>query len=437
VASRASGRLARRLTDAGLAHPEPPEPAAAPDVTVIIPARDRADLLQACLAALGERYPVLVVDDGSSDALAVADAAARHHAALIRRPVNGGPAAARNTALAATATDLIAFVDSDCVPSPDWIARLAAHFADPLVAAAAPRITGLAPVTWAGRYTTVSCPLDLGGRPARVLPRGRVCYVPTAALVVRRAALAAVARDGEVFDAAMRTGEDVDLVWRLHEAGWRVRYDPAATVAHHEPATWTNLLLRRYRYGTSAALLARRHPGAVPPLVLHPWPTVTVAALLARRPVAAAAGFAGSVLALDRALRRTRAPRQGMARAMLAAARQTWLGIGRYGTQFAAPLLAAVLAVPGGRTAARRWGRRAAAGSLLLGPPLAAWADGPRALDPVRFALGRIADDIAYGLGVWSGCARWRTAAPVRPLVAWHQVRMDQTAGIPSRHPRS
>ncbi len=421
VASRRAGVLARQLTDAGLVHPRPPRLSSAPDVTVVIPVCDRAAMLERCLAALGGRYPVVVADDGSRDRLAVADAAARHGAAVIRRDVNGGPGAARNTALESVATDLVAFIDSDCVPSPGWIEQLAPHLADPLVAAVAPRITGLSTGTWAGRYTSASGSLDLGGTAARVLPRSRVSYVPTAALLVRRAALPAAA-----FEESMRIGEDVDLVWRLHEAGWRIRYEPAVQVAHHEPASWPALLARRYRYGTSAAPLARRHPGALTHLVLHPWSAATVTAVLARRPGAAAAAFWGSVLATYRGLDRAGVPRQGTVRAMLGAARQTWLGMGRYGTQFAAPVLAAVIAAPGGSSARRRWGRRAAAASLLLGPPVTAWTTGPRTLDPARFALGRIADDIAYGLGVWSGCLSERTTAPLRPAIGWRRLRYDK-----------
>ena len=76
VRSTAGGTLARRLTDAGLAHPRPPALAGPPDVTVVIPVRDRPELLDRCLTALGRRYPVLVVDDGSLDPAAIAGVAA-------------------------------------------------------------------------------------------------------------------------------------------------------------------------------------------------------------------------------------------------------------------------------------------------------------------------------------------------------------------------
>ena len=436
VRSAAAGLLARKLTDAGLAHPRPPELASRPDVTVLIPVRDRAVLLDRCLSALGCGYPVMVVDDGSQDPGAVADVAAAHGAALVRRPVNGGPGAARNTGLPGVTTELVAFLDSDCVPGPGWIERLAAHLADPAVAAAAPRMVA-APAGrgWADRYTTAACCLDLGDAEARVVPGTRVAYVPTAALVARRAALVPAAGPGGAFDPALRWGEDVDLVWRLHDAGWRIRYDPAVRVSHHEPRGWAALLTRRFRYGTSAAPLAARHPGQVPPLVLHPWPALTVAGLLAGCPGVAGLGFAGSVLAMRATLHRAGLPARGVLPAMLTATRQTWLGVGRYACQYGAPVLAAGLVAPGGTGRARRWARRAAAGSLLLGPPLTAWSARRRSLDPVRYVLGHLAEDVAYGTGVWAGVLRARSTAPVRPVVAWHPFRAGP-ASRPEPPPR-
>jgi mycofactocin system glycosyltransferase len=416
VDSVAAGTLARRLTDAGLAHPCPPRvPAGTADVTVVIPVRDRAALLDRCLAALDGRYPVVVVDDGSRSPAAVAAVAAAHGATLVARAPGGGPAAARNTGLDHVTTDLVAFVDSDCVPGPGWIDALAGHFADPMVASVAPRITAVAgPATVVGRYTRAAGCLDMGRGPGRVAPGTRLSYVPTAALIARRAALRAVAGPAGVFDPTMRIGEDVDLVWRLHAGGWRVRYDPSVAVGHHEPATWPALLARRLRYGTSAAPLAVRHPGNIPPLVVDPWPALTVGALLSRRPAVAAASFAVSVLATGRVLRAHDLPAPEAWRGTASAVIRTWLAAGRYATQYAAPLLLACL--PGGGRAC--WGRRAAAVSLLVGPGLAAWAHQPGMLDPVRYVGAAVADDIAYGAGVWAGCVRHRTLAPLRPVLA-------------------
>jgi hypothetical protein len=254
-----------------------------------------------------------------------------------------------------------------------------------------------------------------------------VAYVPTAALIVRRAALLDVADGRNVFDPALRCGEDVDLIWRLHDAGWRIRYNPGVHVAHHEPETWPGLLARRFRYGASAAPLAQRHPEAIPPLVLHPWPALAVLGLLSCRADLTAVAYAASVVTMRRTLHRAGLPTRGTASAMLGAAHQTWLGAGRYCTQFAAPLLIAALVAPRQscrRSSGRRgWSRRLAATSLLVGPALSTWCSRRPALDPARFVLGQIADDIAYGSGVWLGCARSRTVIPVRPVISLVPVR--------------
>jgi hypothetical protein len=106
---------------------------------------------------------------------------------------------------------------------------------------------------------------------------------------------------------------------------------------------------------------------------------------------------------------------------MLTAVHQTWLGTGRYCTQFAAPLLIGLMAAKGRKAT----GRRIAVASLLLGPPLTAWARQRPALDPVRFTLATLADHLAYGAGVWSGCLAHRTTIPVRPVIARRPLRID------------
>lgn len=421
-----AGTLARRLTDSGAAHPRPPRRTEPVDLTVIIPVKDRADLLGQCLSALGRRYPVVVVDDASVDSQAVAAVANAHGARLLVRRVNGGPAAARNSGVAEVFSEFIAFVDSDTLPSGSWIELLAGQLADPLVAAVAPRIVAFTGGADSGsKSTEANGSLDLGVREARVAPGSRVSYVPTAAIVLRRSALLDISDQDGPFDQQMRVGEDVDFIWRLHKAGWRIRYHPQAQVAHQEPENWSGLLHKRFFYGTSAAALAQRHPEAMAPLALHPWPTLAVAALLARSPILAAGAFAGSVLSMRRTLTREKIPPNGVVPAMARATQQTWLGIGRYTTQFAAPLLIAALVKPGGRGRRRRWGRRLALASLLLGPPVTTWRQRRPNLDPARFVLGQLADDVSYGAGVWTGAIKARTTLPLRPSIVWHPLRID------------
>jgi mycofactocin glycosyltransferase len=407
VGSPQAGRLARRLTDAGLAHPRPPAARQRADATVVIPVRDRAAGLDRCLAALGGRYPVIVVDDGSRDPAAVALVCARHRARLRRRPSSGGAGQARNDGLALVTTSLVAFIDSDCAADPGWITQLASHFADPLVGAVAPRVRPLTGPNAVGRYLDARGPLDMGGSEAQVAPLTRLAFVPTAALLVRREAA------GRGFDPDLRYGEDVDLIWRMIAAGWRVRYDPAAEVRHAEPGRWPPVLARRFRYGRSAAPLARRHPGLVPPLILQPWPAAVVAGLLARRPAVALAAYAAGTGQLARLLRGWGIPARDVPGPMAESVLHTWLGAGRWTAQYALPAVAAGLAWPGPA------GRRLALIALLGGAPAAAWLrDRPR-LDPVRFTLAYLADEAAYGAGVYRGALAERTAGPLLPRLAW------------------
>lgn len=357
--------LARRLTDARLLHPRPAPAPHRLDVTVIVPVRDRAAMLARCLDALGTDRPVVVIDDASRNADEIATVCAARGATAIRRDVNGGPAAARNTGLERIDSEFIAFLDSDCVPPADWIDRLADHLTDPAVA------------------------------------------------------LSDIAAGGRAFDPELRFGEDVDVIWRLIEAGWRIRYDPSVVVAHDEPDTLRHLLTRRFRYGTSAGPLARRHPTSMPPFVIHPWPLATVIALLARRPMLAAASFSGGIAALSRTLRAAGVRRVGVARASATSAYQTWLGLGRLCTQFAAPALLAAVAAPGRPT------RRCAALTLLLGPPVTTWLARRPSIDPLLFAAIHIADDIAYGAGVWAGSIRARTPVALRPVLSHRSLTLS------------
>jgi mycofactocin system glycosyltransferase len=405
-------RLGRRLVEAGMAHPVPPPDAIerAADVTVVIPVRDRCEFLDLCLGSIGPATPAVVVDDGSRDPGSVAEVCRRHRARLVVRDVNGGPAAARNQGLADIDSELVAFLDSDCVVPPGWLDPLARVFDDPTVGAVAPRIRPSGSSRSArDRFNRGRSPLDMGTMPSSVGPDHRVRYVPTAALVVRRAALAGG------FDPGLRFGEDVHLVWSLVEAGWAVRYLPSVEVGHHDPASWAGLLGRRFRYGTSAGPLSRRHPGQLAPVQLRPWPTVAAVALLAGRPRTSLLVTAVYGLHLARRVRAVGIPPVLALRWSVQGTGWTLFGLGRAATVLAGPALLVGALRPGRR--GRRI-RRAAA-ILALVPPVVEWWQRRPELDPLRWSVASIADDGAYGLGVWVGCIRARAIGPLLPSLQW------------------
>jgi mycofactocin system glycosyltransferase len=408
--SLAARRLGRRLVDAGMAHPRPAATTggSGPEagVTVVVPVRDRSAALDRCLASLGAGAPVVVVDDASHDPASVAEVCDRHGARMITRTANGGPGVARNDAISLVDTDLVAFVDSDCTVTAGWLRALTWMFDDPDLGAVAPRVrpdqAGRPDRPSAlSRFSDARSALDMGPDRSEVGPDRPVRYVPTAALVARRAALA----DG--FDAQLRVGEDVDLVWRLLDAGWRVRYETSTTVFHREPSSWGELFSRRYRYGTSAGPLARRHPGRLAPVELRPWPTATVASGLAGRPGTALALLAASASVMARRVRNHGIPFTLALRWSAEGAGWTLVGVGHAATVLAGPALLV------GALRSRR--RAVVVAFLVLLPPVVEWRRRRPALDPIRWSAASIVDDVAYGTGVWVGCFRARSIAPLIP----------------------
>lgn len=403
VTSPRTGLLVDRLLEAGMADPVL---GSLPDldtasVTVVVPVFGRPLALNRLLTSIGKNYKVIVVDDCSPNPAAIEAVVQKHGAQLVLLPSNGGPARARNEGLRHVTTPYVAFADSDVVVSPDTIPLLLKHFNDRRVALAGPRIYGLdhgAGMNWIERYEEARSSLDLGTYPATVRPRSPVSWLPGAFLVGRVDAL------GDGFSEGSRVGEDVDLVWRLVQEGWRIRFESEARVWHEHRQTVKEWLSRKAFYGTSAHPLSVRHREAVAPAVFAPWSAAAMAILLCQRAWSLpAAGIIciGAAWRISRKLTRSAHPyRVAMSltiRALMGSQAQTMALLVRHWW----PLAIA------GSIVSRRI-RRALIVSCLAD---AAWEycrTTPQ-LDPFRFALARRLDDLAYGAGVWFGAFKGRS----------------------------
>jgi len=190
------------------------------DVSVVIPARDAEALLGLTLDALAAQdfdgeVEIIVVDNGSRDATAAL--AEARGVRVLRRARGDGPGAARNDGAAAASADVLAFTDSDCEPSPGWLAAAveALRGADIVLGPVAP--------------VRVPAPLD---RTVQILEDTGL--FETANLVVRRATFVQAGgfpaglepREGPPF------GEDVLFGWNAVRSGARVAFCPDALVRH-------------------------------------------------------------------------------------------------------------------------------------------------------------------------------------------------------------
>ena len=425
--------LLERLVDTGAAHPLPIRSSSytLDDVTAVVPVHDHDPA--ATIAAMGPVAAVIVVDDASEppvDVLGRDDAGTRGgQVQIIRHDENLGPGAARLTGLAQVTTPFVAFVDADCVPAAGWLETLLGHFDDERVAAAAPRVRagildGEGPArvgsSAVDAYEALRSPLDLGPDPGRVGPGTRVAYVPATAVLMRADAVRAVGG----FDPSLRTGEDVDLAWRLVASGWRIRYEPRSVVWHPPRGSVTGLLRQRAGYGRSAAPLDRRHPGAVVPAVVGGWAAAGWTFIALGQPLAGLAAGAAPAVALARAL----PPVAGRGRLVAAL---TALGFVRAGEQLASSLTRVWWPVAlVGAVAAPRLRRPLALAAIV--PGLVDWARSQRSprLDPVRYLGLRLLDDVAYGAGTWAGVWAERDLRPLLPrFTARMRPRASQSSG--------
>ena len=273
-------RFARTLVQQGLLHPLYQCELNVDDVDVIVPVRDDVASLRSLLSQLHE-FHVTVIDDGSMHPVLVGECARQFEVTLLRLEDNRGPAGARNAGVLATTRPLLWFLDVDVTIDNafDVLRRLSAQFADPLLGAIAPRVRGGAGSSMQDRFEQRFSPLDMGTRSGLVVPGGPIGYVPGACLVVRRSAF------GEGFDEMLRVGEDVDLVWRLSDRGWLVRYMADVVVIHRARGTWRDWWDQRVSYGASSSDLAQRYGARLAPLRTDVWTLVAWASVLAAKPM--------------------------------------------------------------------------------------------------------------------------------------------------------
>ena len=230
----------------------------APQVAIVIPTYQRGALLARTLRAVSGlktavAHEIVVVDDGSDEVnLALVErAVATCPTARLLRQENAGPARARNTGYRAGSGDLVAFIDDDCAPAPDWLQRLIAPFerSDARLGAVGGRVLPEPPHNWVGRFCAAT-EYSSGLQPVFL-------NAATANACFRRSVLDELGG----FDEGFRHpgGDDPDLSERVRAAGYRLEFVPDAIVYHAELETLGDFLGHMFRRGLGEARLASKH----------------------------------------------------------------------------------------------------------------------------------------------------------------------------------
>jgi len=235
------------------------------DVSVVIPFSGKSAYLRQTLAALAEvehdELEIILAPDRGKDVDAATCAAAGTRLLQIVPTGPLAPGVKRDIALNYAQGDIVAFLDDDTYPAPEWLTAALPHFADPQIAAiGGPAITPPhdPPLARASGAVYASW-LGGGAYRYRYLPGTAqdVDDYPTCNLLVRRSILQQLGG----FDTAFWPGEDTKLCLDITQGlGLRIRYEPRAVVYHHRRALFKPHLRQVRQYALHRGYFAKRLP---------------------------------------------------------------------------------------------------------------------------------------------------------------------------------
>ncbi|MBX3049997.1 MAG: glycosyltransferase [Caldilineaceae bacterium] len=222
-------------------------------VTVAIPCYNGAQYLDKTIrSVLAQQRPadkVLVVDDGSTDDSA--SIAARYPVRTISLPTNQGLSAVRNRAVAETEGDVLAFVDVDASADPAWLGTLLESYGEPGVSGAGGPGIESNIQSKVDRWRQLHATQGHGSQPLRKAP-----HLFGLNMSYRVGALRAV----NGFDTNLRTNaEDMDVGYRLNDAGYRLVYRPDAIVYHQRQDDLASMEKTIYRWYYWAFVVKRKN----------------------------------------------------------------------------------------------------------------------------------------------------------------------------------
>ncbi len=233
-----------------------------PSVAIVVPAYNEGVVIERCVRSLAASdYPsfeVVVVDDGSSDQTVDIAAGLQLENVRVVRQDNAGKAAALNTGVEQSDSEVVVMVDADTLFEPETLRRLVRRFADPAVAAVSGNTKVGNRTGWLGRWQHIEYVIgfNLDRRMYDVLECTPT--VPGAAGAFRRDVLAQVG--GVPTDTL---AEDTDLTLAIGRTGRRVVYAEDARAWTEAPASLSALWRQRYRWSFGTMQAVFKHRGAL------------------------------------------------------------------------------------------------------------------------------------------------------------------------------
>jgi len=223
-------------------------------VSLVIPGRNASRTIRQCLEAVvplleaNGLEEIVFVDDGSTDD--TAEIVGEYPVRLIQG-LGAGPGAARNLGWRAAGSELIWFIDSDCVAEPDALERLLPHLEDPKVGGVSGSYGNMRP------NSLLACLIHEEIIERHESMPTRVNFLATFNVVYRRAILEQIGG----FDERFLKGQDAELSWRALAAGYELGFELNSRVKHFHAARWRSYLRTQKQQGYWRVSLHLAHRG--------------------------------------------------------------------------------------------------------------------------------------------------------------------------------
>jgi len=214
-------------------------------VDIVIPVYcEKPEALAATLSACQKQtYPIFkifVIDDGSPEPISIpAGVESVPQISLIRLHQNGGISAARNAAIACSNANLIACINTEILPNPDWLSTCANYlFEHPCVGACYTRVVPLEPNRILTRWRMRFQEPKYGGR------SGPTEFAHGHAVLFRKEAVDTVGGYDVLY---RRHHEDWDICRRMKEFGWESHYVAVSACISIQEDSLRSLAIKQLR----------------------------------------------------------------------------------------------------------------------------------------------------------------------------------------------
>jgi GT2 family glycosyltransferase len=253
------------------------------DVSIIIPTYNRREELKKLLqilksqTSLQKGTEIIVIDDGSCDStLEFLQSEKEAGILTFSTKDHKGPGAARNTGMNIAQGEVFVFTDTDCIPHPHWLENLVRPFEDETVGAVGgPEVPDPEEPILSKCFQFVMSSLVTTGGLRGARSRLARYYPRTFNMAISRKAYEKVGGFKEWFH-----GEDVEMSFRIKEAGFKLIYCDDAKVYHHRGTTFSRFFLQLLRMGEARWLLFQTHRELMEPLFLVPPLAIVLLAML-------------------------------------------------------------------------------------------------------------------------------------------------------------